>query len=128
MGICSEQYSPAGKLFVVSKDLLTKFVYKLVKAQVDLGLDFVVQELLPEYCEGVVSAVVVQIKGVQDKPRQEKETVSEARGYKERSEKEKELTPSLRAPWCAESDPSESTASTFQSETVNRSNTALKIG
>ena len=46
--------------------LLAQLVDELVEAEVDLGLDLVVEVLLAEHGEGVVGAVVVQVQGVQD--------------------------------------------------------------
>ena len=57
---------PAGQMLVICKNLLAQLVDKLVKAQIDFGFDFVVQELFPEDGQGVVGAVVVQIQGKED--------------------------------------------------------------
>ena len=55
-------------MLVVGVDLLAELVDELVEAEVDLGLDLVVEVLLAEHGEGVVRAVVVQVEGVQDAP------------------------------------------------------------
>lgn len=51
----------------MGKDLLAELVDKLIEAQIDFGLHFVVQELLSEDSECVVRRVVVQVQGIQDK-------------------------------------------------------------
>ena len=55
-------------MFVVRVDLLAQLVDELVEAEVDLGLDLVVQELLLEDGQRVVGAVVVQVQRVEDAP------------------------------------------------------------
>ena len=56
-------------MFVVVEDLVTEFVDELIKAEVDLSFHLVVQELLLEVVQRVVGAVVVQVQGVEYKPR-----------------------------------------------------------
>ena len=46
--------------------LITEFINKLIKAEVNLGLHLVVQELFTEHSQGVERGVVVQIQGVED--------------------------------------------------------------
>ena len=60
--------SPSGQVFVVGEDLFAELVDELVEAEVDLGLDLVVEELLPEAGERVVAGVVVQVQWVQHAP------------------------------------------------------------
>lgn len=52
---------PAGKLFVVCEDLFTELVHKLVKTQVHLSFNFIIQKLFPENSESIVSTVIVQV-------------------------------------------------------------------
>ena len=58
------QQDAAGQVLVVGVDLLAQLVDELVEAEVHLGLDFVVEELLSEHGEGVVGRVVVEIQWV----------------------------------------------------------------
>ena len=58
----------AGEVLVVGVDLLAELVDELVEAEVDLGLDLVVEVLLAEHGECVVGAVVVQVQRVQHTP------------------------------------------------------------
>ena len=58
----------AGEVLVVGVDLLAELVDELVEAEVDLGLDLVVEVLLAEHGERVVRAVVVQVQRVQNTP------------------------------------------------------------
>jgi hypothetical protein len=62
------QIDAAGQLLVVGEDLFAQLVDELVEAEVDLGLDFVVEELLAEDGEGVEGRVVVEVQGVEDVP------------------------------------------------------------
>lgn len=62
------QQDAAGQVFVIGVDLLAELVHKLIEAEVDLGLNLVVEELLPEHGEGVVSGVVVEIQWIQNAP------------------------------------------------------------
>ena len=55
-------------MLVICVDLFTELVDKLVKAQVDLSLYLVVQELLLEHRQGVVGTVVVQVQWVENAP------------------------------------------------------------
>lgn len=55
-------------MFVVGKDLVTEFVDELVKAQVDLSLHLVIQELFAEFREGKMGTVIVQVQRVEDVP------------------------------------------------------------
>ena len=66
---------PSGLLLVVEEDLLAQLKHELVKAEIDLGLDLVVEELLAEVRQGVVSRVVIQVKRVQHAPVVEREYV-----------------------------------------------------
>lgn len=59
---------PGSKLLVMSKNLFTQLVDKLIKAQVDFSFHFVVQKLFTENCQRVVSTVVVQIQWIQNVP------------------------------------------------------------
>ncbi len=52
-------------MLVVGVYLLAELVDELVKAEVDLRLHLVVEELLAEDCQGVVRAVVVQVQRVE---------------------------------------------------------------
>lgn len=65
---------PAGHGFVVSKDLVCQLVDKLIKTQVHLGFDLVVQELLFKLGQSIVGAVIVQIQRVEDVPEEGKTT------------------------------------------------------
>ena len=60
------QCDAGGELFVVREDLLREFVHKLVKAQVHLGFDFVVEELLLEFGQCVVGRVIVEVQWVEN--------------------------------------------------------------
>ena len=62
-------------MFVVGVDLFAQLVDELVEAEVDLGLDLVVQELLLEDGQRVVGAVVVQVQRVEDAPKMEQKLV-----------------------------------------------------
>ena len=55
-------------MLVVGIDLFAQLVDKLIKAQVDLGINLVVQKLLFEDGQRVVGAVVVQVQRVEDAP------------------------------------------------------------
>lgn len=59
---------PGSKLLVMSKNLFAQLVDKLIKAQVDFSLHFVVQKLFTENCQRVVSTVVVQVQWIQNVP------------------------------------------------------------
>ena len=56
-------------MLVVGIDLFAQLVDKLIKAQVDLGFNLVVQKLLFEDGQRVVGAVVVQVQRVEDAPK-----------------------------------------------------------
>ena len=55
-------------MLVVRVDLLAELVDKLVEAEVDLGLDLVVEILLAEDGQSVVGAVVVQVQRIEYAP------------------------------------------------------------
>jgi len=55
-------------MLVILEDLLTQFVYQLVKAEVYLCLHFIVEELLIEVVQGIVGTVTVQIQWVENVP------------------------------------------------------------
>jgi hypothetical protein len=57
-------------VFVVSIDLLTELVDELVEAEVDLSLNLVVQKLLLEDGQSVMSTVIVQIERIKDTPKE----------------------------------------------------------
>ncbi len=57
-------------MFVVSIDLLTELVDELVEAEVDLSLNLVVQKLLLEDGQSVMSTVIVQIERIKDTPKE----------------------------------------------------------
>lgn len=61
------------ELLVVGEYLLAELVDELVEAEVHLGLDLVVEELLAEDGQGVEGAVVVQVQRVEDVPGRERE-------------------------------------------------------
>ena len=54
-------------MFVVVEDLVAEFVDKLIKTQVHFSLDLIVQKLFLKLMECVVSAVIVQVKGIEYK-------------------------------------------------------------
>ena len=60
--------SPSCQMFEVGKDLLTKLVHQLIKAQVHLSLHLVVEKPLLEMVQSIVTTVTVQVQGVQDVP------------------------------------------------------------
>ena len=60
--------SPASPMFEVCKDLIREFVNKLVKTQVDLSFYFIIEELLLEFMQSIMSTVIVQIEWIQDVP------------------------------------------------------------
>ncbi len=62
------QHNASGQVFVVGIDLLTELVDELVEAEVDLSLNLVVQKLLLEDGQSVVSTVIVQIERIKDTP------------------------------------------------------------
>ena len=69
MALLSEpliKHDAASQLFIVGIDLLAQLVDKLVKAKVDFSFDFVIQELLLEDSQSVVSTIVVQVQRIQD--------------------------------------------------------------
>lgn len=53
-----------GHLLVVAEDLLRQLVDKLIEAQVNFGLYFIVEKLLLELSQRVVSRVIVQVQWV----------------------------------------------------------------
>ena len=68
------QEDAARQVLVVGVDLLAELVDELVEAQVDLGLDLVVEKLLLEHGERVVRAVVVKIERIENAPRRKERT------------------------------------------------------
>lgn len=57
----------------VGVNLLAQFVHELIKAQVDLRLNFIVQKLLLEHGESVMSTVIIQVQGVENAPEDEEQ-------------------------------------------------------
>ncbi len=55
-------------MFVVVEYLLAELVDKLIEAEVELSLNFIVQELLSKVVKGVVARVTIQVQWVQDVP------------------------------------------------------------
>lgn len=53
-------------MFIIRKYLITEFVDKLVKTQVDLCFYFIIKELFSKVGQSIVSTVIVQVKGVED--------------------------------------------------------------
>ena len=62
-------YPPCCQLLEVREYLFAQLVDHLVEAQVHLGFNFVVEELLLEVVEGIVTTVAVQVQRVQNVPR-----------------------------------------------------------
>ena len=62
-------YPPCCQLLQVREYLFAQLVGHLIEAQVHLGFNFVVEELLLEVMEGIVTTVAVQVQGVQNEPR-----------------------------------------------------------
>ena len=60
--------SLSSQTFVIAENVFAEFVNELIKTQVDFGFYFVVQKLFAEFCQGVVSSVVVQVQRVQNAP------------------------------------------------------------
>lgn len=58
------QHDATSQVLVVAINLFAQLVNKLVEAQVDLGLDFIVEKLLLKHSERVVSTVVIQVQWV----------------------------------------------------------------
>ena len=52
----------------IVKDQLTEFIHKLIKAEVELSFNFIIQELFPKVLEGIVSRVTIQVQGVENIP------------------------------------------------------------
>jgi len=53
----------------MNENLFAQFVNKLVKAQIDFSLEFIVEKLLMEHVECIVRTVIVQIQWIQHVPR-----------------------------------------------------------
>ncbi len=62
-----------GHLFVGAKYLLAQYVDKLIEAQVDLGLDLVVQVTLAKYGQRIHGRIVVQVKWIEDESLKKRE-------------------------------------------------------
>ena len=52
----------------IVKDQLTEFIHKLIETEVELGFNFIIQELFPKVLEGIVSRVTIQVEGVENVP------------------------------------------------------------
>lgn len=59
---------PGCKLLVMSKNLLTQLIDKLIKTQIDFSLHLVVQKLFAENSQRIMSTVVVQVQWIQNIP------------------------------------------------------------
>ena len=52
-------------MLVVGEYLVREFVGELIEAEINLGLDFIVQKLFLEFVQGVKCRIVVQIQWIQ---------------------------------------------------------------
>lgn len=60
------QENASGLMLVVGKHLIAEFVDELIEAEVDFGLEFVVEKLFLDFGERILRGVVVQIQRVEN--------------------------------------------------------------
>lgn len=87
--------SPASQVLIVSKYLVTQFVCKLVEAQVDFSLHFIIEKLFFELSEGIECTVVVQVQRVQYTSEEKKKRKENVKIIQSQSKQKK-----LRATYC----------------------------